>query len=175
MKVGQMNLHSKDVPALSRFTWDDPFLLSQQLGEEERMMAEAANTYAQEKLQPRVTGTFANETTDPSVFQEMDEMGLLGLTLPEEYGGLGASYVTYGLAVREIERVDSGYRSMMSVQSSLAMYLIFAYGSEEQRMKYLPKLVTGEWIGCFGSTEPDAGSDPGGMKTNAKKPKAVTF
>ena len=169
MKVSQINLKPKDAPALAHFTWEDPFLLSQQLSEEERMMADAANTYAQDKLQPRVRSAFANEETDPTVFREMGEMGLLGLTVPDEYGGLGASYVTYGLVAREIERVDSGYRSMMSVQSSLVMYPIYAYGSEEQRMKYLPKLAAGEWIGCFGLTEPDAGSDPGGMKTTAKK------
>jgi len=164
-----MSLKPKDVPGLSRFNWDDPFFLEQQLNEEERMMRDAARTFAQEKLQPRVIEAYANETTETKIFREMGEMGLLGVTVPEEYGGLGASYVTYGLVAREIERVDSGYRSMMSVQSSLVMYPIYAYGSEEQRQKYLPKLASGEFIGCFGLTEPDAGSDPGDMKTRAEK------
>tara|TARA_Y100000385_G_scaffold33001_1_gene30933 strand:- start:3551 stop:4759 length:1209 start_codon:yes stop_codon:yes gene_type:complete len=164
-----MSLKLKDVPGLSRFNWDDPFFLEQQLNEEERMMRDAARTFAQEKLQPRVIEAYANETTETKIFREMGEMGLLGVTVPEEYGGLGASYVTYGLVAREIERVDSGYRSMMSVQSSLVMYPIYAYGSEEQRQKYLPKLASGEFIGCFGLTEPDAGSDPGDMKTRAEK------
>ena len=164
-----MSLKPKDVPGLSRFNWDDPFFLEQQLNEEERLMRDAARTFAQEKLQPRVIEAYANETTETKIFREMGEMGLLGVTVPEEYGGLGASYVTYGLVAREIERVDSGYRSMMSVQSSLVMYPIYAYGSEEQRQKYLPKLASGEFIGCFGLTEPDAGSDPGDMKTRAEK------
>ena len=164
-----MSLKPKDVPGLSRFNWDDPFFLEQQLNEEERMMRDAARTFAQEKLQPRVIEAYANETTETKIFREIGEMGLLGVTVPEEYGGLGASYVTYGLVAREIERVDSGYRSMMSVQSSLVMYPIYAYGSEEQRQKYLPKLASGEFIGCFGLTEPDAGSDPGDMKTRAEK------
>lgn len=164
-----MSLKPKDVPGLSRFNWDDPFFLEQQFNEEERMMRDAARTFAQEKLQPRVIEAYANETTETKIFREMGEMGLLGVTVPEEYGGLGASYVTYGLVAREIERVDSGYRSMMSVQSSLVMYPIYAYGSEEQRQKYLPKLASGEFIGCFGLTEPDAGSDPGDMKTRAEK------
>jgi glutaryl-CoA dehydrogenase len=143
--------------------------LEEQLSEEERMVRDSARAYAQEKLQPRVTEAYANESSDPSIFQEMGEMGLLGVTVPEQYGGIGSSYVTYGLVAREVERVDSGYRSMMSVQSSLVMYPIYAYGSENQRMKYLPKLASGEFIGCFGLTEPDAGSDPGGMKTRAEK------
>ena len=164
-----MSLKPKDVPGLSRFNWDDPFFLEQQFNEEERMMRDAARTFAQEKLQPSVIEAYANETTETKIFREMGEMGLLGVTVPEEYGGLGASYVTYGLVAREIERVDSGYRSMMSVQSSLVMYPIYAYGSEEQRQKYLPKLASGEFIGCFGLTEPDAGSDPGDMKTRAEK------
>jgi len=164
-----MSLKPKDVPGLSCFNWDDPFFLEQQLNEEERMMRDSARTFAQEKLQPRVIEAYANETTETKIFREMGEMGLLGVTVPEEYGGLGASYVTYGLVAREIERVDSGYRSMMSVQSSLVMYPIYAYGSEEQRQKYLPKLASGEFIGCFGLTEPDAGSDPGDMKTLAEK------
>jgi len=162
-------LKPKDAPDLSRFEWDDPFLLERQLTEDERMMRDAARAYAQEKLQPRVIRAYADEETDPDIFREMGEMGLLGVTIPEEYGGLAASYVTYGLVAREVERVDSGYRSMMSVQSSLVMYPIYAYGTEAQRQKFLPKLACGEWIGCFGLTEPDAGSDPGGMKTTAKK------
>ena len=164
-----MALKPKDAPDLARFDWEDPFRLDLQLTEEERMLRDAARSYAQEKLQPRVIKAFAEETTDPEIFREMGEMGLLGVTVPEEYGGIGASYVAYGLVAREVERVDSGYRSMMSVQSSLVMYPIYAYGSEEQRMKYLPKLASGEYIGCFGLTEPDAGSDPAGMKTTAKK------
>ncbi len=162
-------LKAKDAPDLGRFDWEDPFRLNDQLTEEERMLRDAARAYAQEKLQPRVIAAYRDETTDPAIFREMGEMGLLGVTIPEEYGGLGASYVAYGLVAREVERVDSGYRSMMSVQSSLVMYPIYAYGTEAQRMKYLPKLASGEWIGCFGLTEPDAGSDPAGMKTTAKK------
>ena len=162
-------LRAKDAPDLGKFAWDDPFRLSDQLSEDERMIADSARAYAQEKLQPRVTAAFQNEETDPEIFREMGVMGLLGTTIPEEYGGLGSGYVSYGLVAREVERVDSGYRSMMSVQSSLVMYPIYAYGSEEQRKKYLPKLASGEWIGCFGLTEPDAGSDPSGMKTVAKK------
>ena len=164
-----MLLKPKDAPELSRFEWDDPLMLENQLSQDERMMRDAARAYAQEKLQPRVIEAYKNETTDTKIFREMGEMGLLGVTVPEEYGGLAASYVTYGLIAREVERVDSGYRSMMSVQSSLVMYPIYAYGSEEQRMKYLPKLARGKFIGCFGLTEPDAGSDPGGMKTRAEK------
>ncbi len=164
-----MSLKPKDAPDLGRFDWEDPFRLDGQLTEEEQMLRDAARAYAQEKLQPRVIEAFAKEETDPAIFREMGEMGLLGVTVPEEYGGLGASYVAYGLVAREIERVDSGYRSMMSVQSSLVMYPIYAYGSEEQRRKYLPKLASGEWIGCFGLTEPDAGSDPASLKTTAKK------
>jgi glutaryl-CoA dehydrogenase len=162
-------LKAKDAPDLGRFDWEDPFRLDDQLTEEERMLRDAARAYAQEKLQPRVIAAYREETTDPGIFREMGEMGLLGVTIPEEYGGLGASYVAYGLVAREVERVDSGYRSMMSVQSSLVMYPIYAYGTEGQRQKYLPKLASGEWIGCFGLTEPDAGSDPAGMKTTAKK------
>lgn len=162
-------LRAKDAPDLGSFTWDDPFRIADQLEEDERLVAESARAYAQEKLQPRVTQAFQDEATDPEIFREMGEMGLLGTTIPEEYGGVGASYVSYGLVAREIERVDSGYRSMMSVQSSLVMYPIYAYGSEDQRRKYLPKLASGEWIGCFGLTEPDAGSDPAGMKTRAEK------
>ncbi|MFT5785379.1 MAG: glutaryl-CoA dehydrogenase [Ascidiaceihabitans sp.] len=162
-------LKAKDAPDLGSFDWADPFRLSDQLNEDERMIQASAAAYASEKLAPRVIDAFANEVTDPSIFAEMGEMGLLGVTLPEEYGGLGGSYVSYGLVAREVERIDSGYRSMMSVQSSLVIYPIYAYGSEEQRRKYLPKLASGEWIGCFGLTEPDAGSDPAGMKTVAKK------
>jgi len=162
-------LKAKDAPDLASFDWQDPFRLDGQLTEEERAIRDAARTYAQEKLQPRVIEAFSNEETDPAIFREMGEMGLLGATLPAEYGGIGASYVSYGLIAREIERVDSGYRSMMSVQSSLVMYPIYAYGSEEQRLKYLPKLASGEFIGCFGLTEPDSGSDPASMKTTARK------
>ncbi len=164
-----MALKPKDAPDLSRFDWEDAFRLNEQLTEDERMLRDAARAYAQDKLQPRVTEAYREEKTDPAIFREMGEMGLLGVTVPEEYGGLGASYVSYGLIAREVERVDSGYRSMMSVQSSLVMYPIYAYGSEAQRMKYLPKLASGEWVGCFGLTEPDAGSDPAGMKTKAEK------
>ena len=162
-------LKAKDAPDLGRFDWQDPFRMEDQLTEEERMLRDGARAYAQEKLQPRVIAAYREESTDPAIFREMGEMGLLGVTVPEQYGGLGASYVAYGLIAREVERVDSGYRSMMSVQSSLVMDPIYAYGTEAQRMKFLPKLSSGEWIGCFGLTEPDAGSDPAGMKTVAKK------
>jgi glutaryl-CoA dehydrogenase len=163
------DLSPQSQPALAGFTWSDPFLLEDQLAEDERMVRDAAAAYAQDRLMTRVTDAFATETTDPEIFREMGEMGLLGTTIPEAYGGIGAGYVTYGLVAREVERVDSGYRSMMSVQSSLVMYPIYAYGTDEQRKKYLPKLASGEFIGCFGLTEPDAGSDPGSMKTTAKK------
>lgn len=156
-------------PELGSFNWEDPFLLESQLTEDERMVRDAAQSYAQDKLQPRVDTAYETEQTDPEIFREMGQMGLLGTTIPEAYGGIGAGYVTYGLVAREVERVDSGYRSMMSVQSSLVMYPIYAYGSDAQRAKYLPKLATGEWIGCFGLTEPDAGSDPASMKTTARK------
>ena len=162
-------LKAKDAPNLSSFNWEDPLLLDAQLEDDERMIRDSARAYAQEKLQPRVIEAFREEKSEPGIFAEMGEMGLLGSTIPEEYGGIGAGYVAYGLVAREIERVDSGYRSMMSVQSSLVMYPIYAYGTEEQRQKYLPKLSSGEWIGCFGLTEPDAGSDPAGMKTRAEK------
>ncbi|TDR85140.1 acyl-CoA dehydrogenase [Enterovirga rhinocerotis] len=151
------------------FVWEDPFLLEDQLTDDERMIRDTARAYAQEKLLPRAVDAYANETTDRSIFNEMGELGLLGVTLPEDYGCAGAGYVSYGLVAREVERIDSGYRSMMSVQSSLVMYPIHAYGNEAQRRKYLPKLASGEWVGCFGLTEPDAGSDPGGMKTRAEK------
>ena len=156
-------------PSLAPFDWADPFHLAAQLSEEERMIAESARAYAQDKLMPRVSDAYLNERVAPEIFAEMGEMGLLGVTIPEAYGGLGAGYVTYGLVAREVERVDSGYRSMMSVQSSLVMYPIHAYGSEAQRQKYLPGLAAGKLIGCFGLTEPDAGSDPAGMKTVARK------
>lgn len=151
------------------FVWEDPFLIENQLSEDERMVRDGAAAFAADKLAPRIEAAYLEEKTDAGIFREMGEAGLLGITIPEEYGGLGANYVTYGLVAREVERVDSGYRSMMSVQSSLVMYPIHAYGSEAQRKKYLPKLASGEWIGCFGLTEPDAGSDPGGMKTRAEK------
>ncbi|QND62822.1 acyl-CoA dehydrogenase [Mesorhizobium loti] len=151
------------------FVWEDPFLIEDQLSEEERMVRDGAAAFAADKLAPRIEDAYLNETFDTAIFREMGEAGLLGINIPEEFGGLGANYVTYGLVAREVERVDSGYRSMMSVQSSLVMYPIYAYGSDEQRKKYLPKLASGEWIGCFGLTEPDAGSDPGGMKTRAEK------
>ena len=162
-------LKAKDAPNLSSFNWEDPLLLDAQLEDDERMIRDSARAYAEEKLQPRVIAAYREEKAEPGIFAEMGEMGLLGSTIPEEYGGIGAGYVAYGLVAREIERVDSGYRSMMSVQSSLVMYPIYAYGTEQQRQKYLPKLAAGEWIGCFGLTEPDAGSDPAGMKTRAEK------
>jgi len=157
------------VAATGAFQWDDPLLLDQQLGEEEIMIRDTARAYAQDKLAPRIREAYANEHTDRRIFNEMGELGLLGATLPEQYGGVGANYVSYGLVAREVERVDSGYRSMMSVQSSLVMFPIHAYGSEDQRMRWLPKLATGELVGCFGLTEPEAGSDPGGMRTRAEK------
>ncbi|MCC8958120.1 acyl-CoA dehydrogenase [Bradyrhizobium sp. Pear77] len=154
---------------IGAFDWADPFFLEEQLTDDERMVRDTARSYARDKLAPRIIDAFANEHTDLDIFREMGALGLLGPTIPEEYGGVGASYVAYGLIAREVERIDSGYRSMMSVQSSLVMYPIFAYGSKEQKRKYLPKLASGEWIGCFGLTEPDAGSDPAGMKTRAIK------
>src|SRR5579872_5195489 len=160
---------AKDKPAPVNFQWDDPFLLDDQLTEDERMIRDTARAYAQDKLLPRVTKAYLEEKVDRDIFHEMGELGLIGITLPEEYGCANASYVAYGLVAREIERVDSGYRSMNSVQSSLVMHPIYAYGDENQRKKYLPKLATGEWVGCFGLTEPDAGSDPAGMKTRADK------
>ncbi|TRD12817.1 acyl-CoA dehydrogenase [Erythrobacter insulae] len=154
---------------MAPFNWEDPFDLETQLTEDERMIRDTANAFAQSELQPRVIEAFRNEVSAPELFPLMGQAGLLGATIPEEYGGVGASYVAYGLIAREIERVDSGYRSMASVQSSLVMHPIYAYGSEEQRRKYLPGLSSGELIGCFGLTEPDAGSDPAGMKTVARK------
>ncbi|PTW57618.1 glutaryl-CoA dehydrogenase [Breoghania corrubedonensis] len=163
---------SKSAPSPTgggKFVWDDPFLLVDQLTEDERMIMETARGYAQEKLLPRVMEAYREEKTDREIFNEMGELGLLGVTMPEEYGCANASYVAYGLVAREVERVDSGYRSMNSVQTSLVMFPIYAYGSEEQRKKYLPKLASGEYVGCFGLTEPDAGSDPGAMRTRAIK------
>ena len=164
-----MTLRAKDAPDLSAFEWQDPFRLDDQLSEEERMLRDGARAFADDVLAPRVIDAYREETVDAGLFPLMGASGLLGVTVPEEYGGLGAGYVTYGLVAREIERVDSGYRSMMSVQSSLVIYPIYAYGSEEQRRKYLPGLIDGSKIGCFGLTEPDAGSDPGSMKTRAVK------
>jgi glutaryl-CoA dehydrogenase len=151
------------------FRWDDPLRFDDQLGEDERLIRDTARGYARDKLAPRVIDAYMEEKTDRAVFTEMGALGLLGVTIPETYGGAGTGYVSYGLVAREIERVDSGFRSMMSVQSSLVMYPIYAYGDENQRRKYLPRLATGEWVGCFGLTEPDAGSDPAGMKTRAEK------
>ena len=156
-------------PKLLPFDWSDPFGLDEQLTEDERLVRDTAEGYAQEKLQPRVTEAYLDESFDREILREMGQLGLLGATIPQEYGGAGLGYVAYGLIARAVERVDSGYRSAMSVQSSLVMYPIFAYGSEEQRRKYLPGLASGELVGCFGLTEPDAGSDPGGMRTTAKK------
>lgn len=169
MPLDKPALKATDTPDLGTFTWEDPLLLEQQLSEDERMLRDAAHDFAQSVLQPRVVRAFREEASEPDLFPLMGQAGLLGATLPEQYGGLGANYVTYGLIAREIERVDSGYRSMMSVQSSLVIYPIYAYGSEAQREKYLPGLCSGDLIGCFGLTEPDAGSDPAGMKTRAEK------
>jgi glutaryl-CoA dehydrogenase len=155
--------------ARGTFDWEDPFALDAQLSDEERLVRDTAEAYAQEKLQPRVTEAFLDERFDRDIMSEMGELGLLGATIPPDYGGAGLNYVSYGLVARAVERVDSGYRSAMSVQSSLVMYPIHAYGSEEQRRKWLPGLASGELIGCFGLTEPDAGSDPGGMRTRAQK------
>ncbi len=156
-------------PQIRPFDWEDPFAIDDQLDDHERMVRDTAETYAQEQLQPRVTEAYLNEHFDRDILREMGALGLLGATIPNEYGGAGLGYVSYGLIARAVERVDSGYRSAMSVQSSLVMYPIFAYGSEEQRQKYLPRLASGELVGCFGLTEPDAGSDPGGMRTKAVK------
>ena len=155
--------------SMALFNWADPFLIDKQLSSEEKMIMETARKYSEEKLLPRIKEAWKNENTDPSIFKEMGELGLLGATISEEYGGIGANYVSYGLIAREIERIDSSYRSMMSVQSSLVMHPIFAFGSNEQKRKYLPKLATGDYIGCFGLTEANAGSDPGSMTTFAKK------
>ena len=156
-------------PAILPFDWADPFDLNSQLTDEERLVRDTAEAYAQDKLQPRVTSAYMDERFDREILSEMGELGLLGATIPNEYGGAGLGYVSYGLIAREVERVDSGYRSAMSVQSSLVMYPIHAYGSEEQRQKYLPRLASGEIVGCFGLTEPDSGSDPGSMRTRAQK------
>ena len=169
MKDATAVISAKDRPNLSSFDWQDPFNFSDQLTEEERMLQESVRSFAQNELQPRILNAYRNATVEPEIFREMGALGLLGITVPEEYGGLGAGYVAYGVVAREVERVDSGYRSMMSVQSSLVMYPIYAYGSEEQRNKYLPGLAEGRLIGCFGLTEADAGSDPAGMKTRAIK------
>src|SRR5579863_4596400 len=157
-----------NAPAAELFQWDDPFNLETQLSEDERLIRDSARAYAQEKLAPRIVDAYEKEAVEPGLFREMGELGLLGVTLPEKYGCAGAGYVSYGLVAREVESVDSGYRSMMSVQSSLVMYPIYAYGDEDQRMKYLPKLASGAWIGCFGLTEAEAGSDPGSMRTKAE-------
>ena len=165
---------SSNTPLIARskpanFNWEDPFLLEDQLTEEERMIRDTAKAYCQDKLMPRIIEANRNEVFHREIMNEMGELGLLGSTIPEEFGGVGANYTSYGLVAREVERVDSGYRSAMSVQSSLVMHPIFAYGDDEQRNKYLPKLATGELVGCFGLTEPDHGSDPGGMLTRAKQ------
>ena len=154
----------------AQFLWSDPFLLDQQLTEDERMVREAAAAYCQDKLAPRVLEAFRHEKVDLEVFREMGALGLLGPTIPAEYGGPGLNYVCYGLIAREVERIDSGYRSTMSVQSSLVMVPIFEFGTEAQKKKYLPKLAKGEWIGCFGLTEPNHGSDPGSMASRAMRP-----
>lgn len=154
--------------AKARFCWQDPLLLEAQLNEDERQLRDAARDYCQGRLLPRVQESFRHERSDPAIYPEMGDMGLLGPTIPAEYGGAGLNYVSYGLVAREVERVDSGYRSMMSVQSSLVMLPIFQFGSEVQRRRYLPKLATGEWIGCFGLTEPNHGSDPGSMESRAR-------
>jgi glutaryl-CoA dehydrogenase len=164
-----MNAPERTQHRKASFQWDDPLLLDQQLADDERMVRDAARAYAQDKLAPRILEAFRHEKSDPAIFREMGELGLLGNTLPTEYGGAGLNYVCYGLIAREIERVDSGYRSMMSVQSSLVMLPIYEFGSEAQRRRYLPKLARGEWIGCFGLTEPNHGSDPGSMVTRARK------
>ena len=163
-----MNAHDRVLAKAPAFQWDDPLLLDDQLSADERMIRDTARDYAQAKLQTRILAAYRDEAVEPEIFAEMGGLGLLGVTLPEDYGCAGASYVSYGLVAREVERVDSGYRSMMSVQSSLVMFPIFTYGSEAQRKRYLPKLASGAWIGCFGLTEPDAGSDPSGMRTRAR-------
>ena len=169
MNVELTTLKTKDSPDLGSFDWSDPFRLSDLLADHESMIKESAATFSKEALMPRVVEGFAGEEVCPEIFLEMGKMGLLGITIPEEYGGLGANYVSYGLVAQEIERIDSGYRSMLSVQSSLVMYPIYAYGTEAQRQKYLPALASGKMIGCFGLTEADAGSDPASMKTKAEK------
>src|SRR5688500_2181296 len=162
-------MNAPEQKAKARFVWEDPLLLERPLTEDERMVRDAARAYCQEKLAPRILEAFRSERTDEKIYREMGELGMLGPTIPAAYGGPGLNYVSYGLIAREVERVDSGYRSMMSVQSSLVMLPIYEFGTEAQRKKYLPKLATGEWIGCFGLTEPNHGSDPGSMQTRAKK------
>ena len=168
-KAEKVVLKAKDIPNLSPFNWEDPFLIEDQLNDEEKILRDSVRNFCDDILSKKIDVAYKEELIDRDIFPKFGEMGLLGITVPEEYGGLGGSYVSYGLAAREIERIDSGYRSMMSVQSSLVMYPIFAYGSEEQRRKYLPELSRGNLIGCFGLTEPDAGSDPSSMLTRAKK------
>ena len=168
-KAEKVALKGKDIPNLSPFSWEDPFLIEDQLYDEEKILRDSVRNFSDDILSKKIDSAYKEELVDRDIFPKFGEMGLLGITVPEEYGGLGGSYVSYGLAAREIERIDSGYRSMMSVQSSLVMYPIFAYGSEEQRRKYLPELSKGRLIGCFGLTEPDAGSDPSSMLTRAKK------
>ena len=168
-KAEKVVLKGKDIPNLSPFNWEDPFLIEDQLNDEEKILRDSVRNFCDDILSKKIDSAYKEELVDRDIFPKFGEMGLLGITVPEEYGGLGGSYVSYGLAAREIERIDSGYRSMMSVQSSLVMYPIFAYGSEEQRRKYLPELSKGRLIGCFGLTEPDAGSDPSSMLTRAKK------
>src|SRR5215471_8099514 len=167
--MGQTERAPRQTTQHPAFAWDDPFLFDQQLTEDERMIRDTAREYARDKLLPRVTEAYLNEETDREIFREMGALGLIGVTFPEEYGCANAGYVAYGLVAREIERVDSGFRSTMSVQTSLVMYPIHAYGDDAQRKKYLPKLARGELIGCFGLTEPDAGSDPGSIKTRAER------
>ncbi len=171
MNFESASYKTKDAPDLNDFDWLDPFKLSDLLEEHEVLIKESAASFANDVLMPKVVEGFAGEEVCPEIFSEMGKMGLLGITIPEQYGGLGANYVSYGLVAQEIERIDSGYRSMLSVQSSLVMYPIYAYGTEDQRQKYLPALASGEMVGCFGLTEPDAGSDPASMKTRAQKTK----
>ena len=169
MKDIANTLEKKDLPELNKFDWQDPLLLDSKLSDSERLLVKSVREFAEKKLLPKVEKAFQTEEVDRDIIRSMGEMGLLGSTIPEQYGGIGANYISYGLIAREIERVDSGYRSMMSVQSSLVMYPIFAYGSEEQKEKYLEKLSSGSLVGCFGLTEPNAGSDPGSMSTKAEK------
>jgi glutaryl-CoA dehydrogenase len=169
MKDNLIAVSGKSGPELASFLWEDPLLFESSISENERMLRDAARAFAEEKLKPRIIDAYDNEQFDLKIFKEMGDMGLLGVTIPEEYGGLNSSYLSYGLIAKEIERIDSGYRSMLSVQSSLVMYPIYAYGNEKQRKKYLPSLATGHKIGCFGLTEAEAGSDPSSMTTRAKK------
>ena len=171
-KVEGIQLKAKDGPNLSIFSWEDPFLIENQLSDDEKILRDTVKNFCGDYLQKKVESSYNQELVDKEIFSKFGELGLLGITVPQEYGGASGSYVSYGLAAREIERVDSGYRSMMSVQSSLVMYPIFAYGSEEQKRKYLPDLASGKLIGCFGLTEPNAGSDPASMTTKAKKTKS---